>query len=264
MAVWPVPGRLIRDWAMLNRARPIRHCQNLQGLRRYSVKLPVSSSVELQRGRQFLVLVRTPVARVKQLRERITRPMLIRISTAVLTFVLAGLSPVHGQDQPTSTNTPGPIVTDRPTVTNSSVVVPSGSLQVETGFLATNNQGQNVADGPETLVRFGIAARTELRFTAPDYYYNLNASGVGSGFGDSAIGVKEQLGPTPGGFDVSATLFLSCPTGTGGVSSGGYDPGLQVAWSHPLSAKWTIAGMLSLYGPTQAHIRNLTGESTLL
>jgi hypothetical protein len=155
-------------------------------------------------------------------------------------------------------------VTDRPTVTNSSVAVPSGSFQAENGILVTSSQGQNIADGPETLVRFGIAARTELRFTAPDYYYKLNASGFGSGFGDVAIGVKEQLGPTPGGFDVSATLFLSFPTGAGGVSSGGYDPGLQVAWSHVLSSKWTAAGMFSLYGPTQNHVRNLTGESTLL
>jgi hypothetical protein len=101
-------------------------------------------------------------------------------------------------------------VTDRPTVTNSSVAVPSGSFQAENGILVTSSQGQNIADAPETLVRFGIAARTELRFTAPDYYYKLNASGFGSGFGDLAIGVKEQLGPTPGGFDVSATVSPGC------------------------------------------------------
>jgi len=79
-----------------------------------------------------------------------------------------------------------------------------------------------------------------------------------------AIGVKQQLGPTPGGFDVSATLFLSFPTGADGVSSGEYDGGLQVAWSRGLSAKWTAAGMLSMYWPTQGRARNLTGESTIL
>ena len=55
------------------------------------------------------------------------------------------------------------------------------------------------------------------------------------------------------------TAFVSFPTGASGVSSGGYDPGLQVAWSRPLSA-----GMLSLYGPTQNHLHNLIGESTIL
>jgi len=96
--------------------------------------------------------------------------MLIRISTAVLASFLAALAPLHAQDLPATTDTPGPIVTDRPTVTNSSVVVPSGSLQAENGLLVTDRQGQSIADGPETLVRFGIATRTELRFTAPNYY----------------------------------------------------------------------------------------------
>jgi len=189
--------------------------------------------------------------------------MPIRISTALLAFILAGLVPSHGQDQTAGDNTPAPIVTDRPTVTNSSIVVPSGSLQAENGFLETDRQGQSIADGPETLLRFGVAKKTELRLTAPDYFYNLNGA-PGSGFGDLAIGVKQQLGPTPSGFDVSATLFLSFPTGADGVSSGGYDPGLQVAWSRGLSSKWTAAGMFSLYWPTQDGRRDLTGESTIL
>jgi hypothetical protein len=120
-------------------------------------------------------------------------------------------------------------------------------------------------DGPETLVRFGVARRTELRFTAPDYFRNLNTGDTSaSGFGDFAFGVKQQLGPTPGRFDLSVILFLSFPTGAKIVSSGGYDPGLQVPWSRSLSAKWTAAGMLSVYWPTQGRTRNLTGESTFL
>jgi hypothetical protein len=189
--------------------------------------------------------------------------MLTRISTALLAFILAGVMPLHGQDQPASSDAPGPIVTDRPAVTDSSVVVPAGSLQAENGFLETSSHGQSVVDGPETLVRFGVAKRTELRFTLPDYYHNLS-TGSGSGFGDFAVGVKEQLGPTPGRFDVSAILFLSFPTGTDTVSSGGYDPGLQVPWSRALSANWTVGGMFSVYWPTQGRTRNLTGESTIL
>ena len=190
--------------------------------------------------------------------------ILSRISTTLLLLIFVGLRLTHGQELPASNNTPAPIATDRPAVTNSSIVVPAGSLQAENGFLVTNIQGQNIADGSETLIRFGILARTELRFSAPDYYYNLNGSGIGTGFGDLALGVKEQLGPLPGKFDVSMTVFVSFPTGASGVSSGGYDPGLQVAWSRPLSSKWTTAGMLSLYGPTQNHLHNLTGESTIL
>src|SRR5208282_784971 len=155
-------------------------------------------------------------------RGRSTQSMPIRFSAALLAFTLVALAPVQGQDQPASADASPPIATDRPSFTNSSIVVPSGSLQAENGFLETYNQGQNVVDGSETLLRLGIFTKTELRFTVPDYFYNVSSGGgPGSGFGDSAIGVKQQLGPMPGGFDVSATFFLSLPTGAYGVSSGG-------------------------------------------
>jgi Putative MetA-pathway of phenol degradation len=183
--------------------------------------------------------------------------MFARTSTALLAVILASMVLMHGQDQPPRVDAAGPIATDRPAVTNSSVVVPAGSLQAENGFLETSSQGQSVLDGPESLVRFGVAKRTELRFTVPDYFHNLNTSD-GSGFGDLAVGVKEQLGPTPGGFDVSVIVFLSFPTAANTVSSGGYDPGVQVPWSRALSANWTAAGMFSGYWPTQGRTRNVT------
>src|SRR6202050_3173215 len=190
--------------------------------------------------------------------------MFTRISTALLVFVSAGIAPLFGQDSSASPPPPSPIATDRPSVTNSSIVVPAGILQFENGFLTTYSRGQNIFDGTESLLRFGLSNSTELRLSVPDYYYSLNVAGQGSGFGDFIIGVKQQLRLTPGGFDISATLFISFPTGAKPVSSGGYDPGLQVAWSRGLSSKWTAAGMFSLYCPTQDHTRNFTGESTFL
>jgi hypothetical protein len=113
--------------------------------------------------------------------------MLARISTALLALILAGMLPLHGQNQPTSVDAV-PIATDRPAVTNSSVVVPAGSLQGENGFLETGSQGQSVLDGTESLVRFGVAKRAELRLMVPDYFYNLNTGDrSGSGFGDFAV-----------------------------------------------------------------------------
>jgi hypothetical protein len=157
-----------------------------------------------------------------------------------------------------------PIATDRPSVTDSSVVVPLGSLQIENGFAETVSDGRSTFDGPETLLRFGLLSKTELRLTAPDYFGPVGTgSGTSSGFGDLAIGVKQQLGPTHG-FDVSLVLTLSLPTGARAISSHGYDPSVQVPWSRALSPHWTVAGMLSTYWPTQDHSRNLTGETTFL
>jgi len=167
----------------------------------------------------------------------------------------------HDQNQPASE---GPISTDRPAIAESSVVVPQGSFQAENGFLITKNQGQRSFDAPETSMRFGVASDTELRLSAPDYDHDVvSATGLGSGFGDLAIGIKQQLGPA-GGFDVSIIVFLSIPTGAAAVSSHGYDPGLQLPWSRKLSANWSAAGQFALYWPTQVDGRNLTGESTFL
>jgi hypothetical protein len=160
-----------------------------------------------------------------------------------------------------NTDSSTPIATDRPAVTDSSIVVPFGSLQAENGLTDTVNPVQRTFDGPETLLRFGLASKTELRLTAPDFF---GAASSPSGFGDLTLGMKQQLGLTPGGFDVSLVLSLSVPTGARYISSHGYDPAIQLPWSRALSANWTAAGMLSVYGPTQNGRRNLTGESTFL
>jgi hypothetical protein len=152
-----------------------------------------------------------------------------------------------------------PIATDRPAVTASSVVVPVGSFQDENGFAFTADQGQTTFDGPESLFRWGVATRAELRLTLPDYFDRGTA-----GFGDLMIGTKLQLGPTPGGFDVSLILSLSMPTGSRAFSSGRYDPSLQLPWSRSISKNWTAEGMLSVYGPTQNGRRNVTGESAFV
>ena len=176
-------------------------------------------------------------------------------SSAGLIFFVAATALLRGQNPPASDQ---PISTDRPAVAESSTVVPKGSFQAENGFLVTSDQGQSTLDGPETEMRFGVANNTELRLSVPDYYHDTI-----SGFGDLAIGIKQQLGPAAG-FDVSIIAFLSIPTGAAAISSHGYDPGLQLPWSRKLSTNWTAAGQLALYWPTQVDARNLTGQATFL
>jgi hypothetical protein len=174
-------------------------------------------------------------------------------SKAWLLTMLTGVVLLRGQSSPGSDE---PISTDRPSVANSSIVIPLGSFQAENGLAITTDQGTNTVDGPETSLRLGVAKKTELRLSVPDYDR--------SGFGDLTIGIKRQLGPTLGGFDVSVIVFLSLPTGADAVSSHGYDPGLQLPWSRKLSANWTAAGQFALYWPTQIGGRNRTGEATFL
>lgn len=167
--------------------------------------------------------------------------------------------PLHAQSQG---EPPVVISTDRPSVANSSAVVPQTAFQIENGMLLTNTQGNYVLDLPETDFRYGLLEKTELRFTVPDYYHDFSSSpAAASGFGDLALGVKQQLGPLAG-FNLSGIFFLSFPTGAQGISSHGYDPGIQFPWSRPLSENWTLAGQVAFYWPTQGAQRNFTGETT--
>jgi hypothetical protein len=160
----------------------------------------------------------------------------------------------RGEDAPVSA-----ITTDRPAVTESSVVVPQGALQVENGLLATDSDAHYLWDLPETDLRYGLLAKTELRLSLPDYYHSVGASG----FGDSAIGLKQQLGPVAG-FDLSVVGFVSLPTGAKSETSHGYDPGVQLPWSRALPWDLTLAGQLAFYWPTVNNLRNGTSEATVL
>jgi len=186
----------------------------------------------------------------------------LRAAAWMLASLLAGTNILHGQ---TTADSELVIATDRPSVANSSVVVPKGYLQIENGLLITRTQGSYWLDLPESSLRFGLLERTELRFSVPDYFHTVSSgTPSASGFGDSAIGVKQQLGPTRDNFNFSAILFLSFPTGAAGVSSGGYDPGVQLPWSRQLSTTWTASGQAAFYWPTAAGKRNATGEFTFV
>jgi len=179
--------------------------------------------------------------------------------------MVAGTASLYGQGQTPAAGIQAVITTDRPAITDSSVVVRSGDLLFENGFTETASQGQRSFDFPETLVRFGLTSKTELRFTPPDDFQNLNTrSGSGSGWGDLSLGVKQQLASSSEGFNASLVVSLSCPTGANTISSHGYDPTLQLPWSHPLSKNWTAAGMFSLLWPTEGPRRNLTGQASFL
>jgi hypothetical protein len=193
-----------------------------------------------------------------------TRLGLARYLWALFLSIMAPTIAPRASAQPCGANAQSPIATDRPQITSSSIVVPCGSLQFENGFQETGNEGQRGFDFPETSVRFGIANKSELRLEFPEYFQNDNTgSGFASGLGDLSVGFKQQLGPTRGGFDVSVIPSVSFPTGANAISSHGYDPTVQVPWSHSFKKNWTAAGMFSLMWPTQGPRRNLTGQSSV-
>lgn len=182
-----------------------------------------------------------------------------------LCWILAGAASLYAQDQNGGAGSQPVITTDRPAITDSSTVVPAGYLLFENGFAETTDQAQRGFDFSETLARFGLTSKTELRFSAPEYFQNYNTgSGFGSGWGDLALGLKQQLVAGAAGFDAALVVSLSFPTGAQVLSSHGYDPQFLLPWSRALSRNWTAAGMFSLLWPTEGPRRNLTGQASFL
>jgi hypothetical protein len=92
--------------------------------------------------------------------------MFIRVFVVLLRFPFLGLWPLLSQDQSPVSTPPVPIATDRPSFTNFSVVLASGSFQVEKGLLVAT--GKFFRMGPEILLRLGVAPRTKLCTTVPN------------------------------------------------------------------------------------------------
>jgi hypothetical protein len=179
----------------------------------------------------------------------------------ILLAFLAGLgsSPVRaGEDCPTTTDE---IAVDRPDVTNSSVVVPLASLQLENGINLSRHSGFTALDGTNSRLRLGVAHCLEVLVDLPDDTRVLQGAGP-AGLSDIAPAVKRQLGPLPGDIDLSVTLGLGLPSGATAVSGRGYQPYLQFPWSHPIGAGWEVDGMLTTFWfPAQSTGRE-TFEST--
>jgi Putative MetA-pathway of phenol degradation len=155
------------------------------------------------------------------------------------------------------------IVTDRPDITNSSLVVPTGSLQAESGINLSSRQGARLLDGTNTRLRLGVVTCLELFVDLPSYVTAIRG-GASSGFSNLAPGIKWQLGPLPGEFDLSATAGVGLPTGAKAVAGRGVQPYLQFPWSRELGAGWGVSGMFTTFFTPSDPNSNVTVEPTFV
>jgi Putative MetA-pathway of phenol degradation len=155
------------------------------------------------------------------------------------------------------------IATDRPDVTNSSLVIPAGSFQSENGANLSARDGGRSLDGANTRWRFGVAPCLELLVDLPTYVANLRAPG-NSGFTDVAPGVKWQISPMPGKIDLSVVAGVALPTGAADIAGRGSQPYLQFPWSWELHDGWGVSGMFTeFFRPAEVTTRRVT-ETTFV
>jgi hypothetical protein len=155
------------------------------------------------------------------------------------------------------------IATDRPDVTNSSLVVPVGSLQSENGVNFSVRDGGRIVDGTNTRWRLGIAPCLELLMDIPTYFATVRGRGS-SGFSDVSPAMKWQVSPIPGKVDLSLVFGMALPTGAVDIAGRGAQPYLQMPWSWELHDGWSLSGMLTeFFRPSELTIKRIT-ETTFV
>ncbi|MGZ3292348.1 MAG: transporter [Xanthobacteraceae bacterium] len=155
------------------------------------------------------------------------------------------------------------IATDRPDVTNSSLVVPVGSLQSENGVNVSAQDGSRILDGTNTRLRLGVAPCLELLVDLPSYFAAARGP-ASSGFSNVAPAVKWQISPVPGKIDLSAVVGVALPTGTSDIAGLGAQPYVQFPWSWELHDGWGLSGMVTAFLHPDDPISKVVTQTTFV
>jgi hypothetical protein len=186
---------------------------------------------------------------------------IVRAGLATLSLLLAVLPGIAAAGE-----CPSPaseIATDRPDVTNSSQVVPVGSLQGENGINSTGNGIEKTIDGTNSRLRLGVAPCFEILVDLPNYIGGLHGP-ADSGFTNVAPAVKWQLNSLPEAWNLSMTAGAGLPTGATRITGPGVQPYLQFPWSHELGGGWGTSGMLTTFFFPSNPLNNETTEATFV
>jgi hypothetical protein len=175
--------------------------------------------------------------------------------------VLLIVTDAHADTCPQSSDE---IATDRPDVTNSSIVAPLGSLQNENGVNVSARDGRQSVDGTNSRWRLGIAPCLEVLVDLPTYFANVHGAGV-SGFTDVSPAIKWQISPVPGKIDLSIVTGVALPTGSVAIAGRGAQPYVQLPWSYELHDGWGISGMLTeFFRPDDFATRSISEATFVL
>jgi Putative MetA-pathway of phenol degradation len=177
-----------------------------------------------------------------------------------LAIALFWLGVAHASECPTSQSE---IATDRPDVTNSSLVVPAGSLQSENGINTSRQSMASGFDGTNSRLRFGVAPCLELLVDIPSYVGRPSGT-TATGFTNITPAVKWQVSALPEQSSLSVVVGAGVPTGTPAVTGPGLQPYLQFPWSHELGGGWGISGMFTSFFRPADFSNHQTKEATFV
>ncbi len=177
-----------------------------------------------------------------QSKQRHSYSFVVQVIACLLFSALFTGLPCFGQEKSLKPE----LVTDRPDQTESSVIVPLGYVQVETGWSLSRHQEGGIRTNthtfPGTLFRIGALDRMELRL---DYggalWEQTQEAGQSAnlgGSGDMGIGTKLYFWEEHNWLPEAALLAgVSLPVGKDQFSSGRADPSFRLSLSHTLSER---------------------------
>lgn len=168
---------------------------------------------------------------------------------------LAGLAlavPTSAQDL---SGLPDPIVADRPDFTESTLTIPSGHYQIESGVTFSRFGEEESQSFGEVLVRIGAGERVEARLGIGSYTRidpGFDGADTISGYEDPFIGFKVRLNESdpnlrpPGHPAVSLLFSTSVPVGDDELTADEWQPEtkLLLAWDLP----WFSLSSNLIYG----------------
>lgn len=185
----------------------------------------------------------------------------IRLATTLALLAAAAPALAQAGECPSSASE---IATDRPDVTNSSLVVPTGSLQLENGSNTTRRGLDKTFDGSNSRLRLGIANCLEILVDVPNYVGRVKGD-PDTGFGNVAPAIKWQFGSLPEPWNLSVTAGAGLPTGSPKIAGPGLQPYLQFPWSYEIGSGWGISGqMTSFFFPSDPSSKQTTEATFVL
>lgn len=131
------------------------------------------------------------------------------------------------------------LVTDRPDQTESSVTVPKGSLQVESGLQFGNWDENSITVKqtllPTTLFRYGLTKGFELRLVLQNEKLKTGADKI-NGLSDLEIGAKIQVLKNENkNTEIAFLSHVIVPTGNDALSNGSWGTVSKLAFSNPIN-----------------------------
>jgi hypothetical protein len=189
--------------------------------------------------------------------------ILLRVGAPLIAALALYAQPVLPAAE-TATSGDESFTADRPGFGVPTNVLSLGAVQFESGFTYASETGPGLSHRTFTwgspLVRTGIGHRTEIRFGGDGFLASRTEDAVhldrAGGWSDFSMSAKIALFNGRGLWPALSVIpSLTVPVGGSAFTSSGYDPGLTLAWSSNLPAKFSAGGSVGYVSASDGYGR---------